>query len=296
LALQTCRGIASWTELYPTEGEVIIGSTQYLSEGHIKALNTDYTIHTFFKNLEKPLLVQSINEDERLSALNWKILPAVKSLIAIPLFAGDERVGTLVVLHPEEYGLEQDDLRVMEAFGDNINLALENAKLLKDSIEKERYKRELILAREMAEKLLPVKLPYINKYSVSAFSVPAEEVGGDYYDIVKLKNGKKCILVGDVSGKGMSSAFYLAQLKGVALAVAAEAESASDILRRINDTLYGRIEKQIYITLSALVIEDSIGNITFSRAGHMPLVIKQNNEIKFYKSEGIGIGLANDII
>ena len=84
--------------------------------------------------------------------------------MAVPLFAGDERIGTLVVIHPEEYGFENDDLKVLTAFGDNVNVALENARLLKDSIEKERYKKELILAKEMQQKLLPQFVPDFEKF------------------------------------------------------------------------------------------------------------------------------------
>jgi serine phosphatase RsbU (regulator of sigma subunit) len=292
LSLQTCRGIASWTELYKKDGTIEIGSTQYLTEEHIQSLDSDGNLHSYLQKLGKPILIDSIFDSIELSMLNWSVLPLAKSMIAVPLFAGEDRIGTLVILHPEIYGLELEDLKVMEAFGDNINLALENAKLVKDSIEKERYKRELFLAREMEEKLLPMKLPEIEGYSIAAFSIPATEVGGDYYDIVTLKTGKKCLLIGDVSGKGMSSAFYMAQLKGVVMALAPESSSPSDLLSKINHTLFGNIERQMYITLSAISINDSQGNISFSRAGHMPVFIKINEEIKTFQPNGIGIALA----
>ena len=149
----------------------------------------------------------------------------------------------------------------------------------------------MFLAREMEEKLLPGVLPEIEGYSIAAFSIPATEVGGDYYDIVTLKTGKKCILIGDVSGKGMSSAFYMAQLKGVVMALAPESLSPSDLLSKINQTLFNNIERQMYITLSAISINDADGNISFSRAGHMPVFIKINEEIKTFQPNGIGIAL-----
>ncbi|MFH1051596.1 MAG: GAF domain-containing SpoIIE family protein phosphatase [bacterium] len=303
LAIQTCRGIGSWTEIYLPNGEIQIASTQYLSGDNIKSLDLNNNLHVYLQTLKRAELVQSVEEHKVYALLNWKALPLTKSIITVPLFAGEERVGTLLVLHPEEYGLEEDDLRIMEAFGDNINLALENAKLIKDSLEKEKYRRELVLAREMEEKLLPNKLPEIPGYSLAAFTIPAKEVGGDYYDIVKIKNGKNCILIGDVSGKGMSSAFYMAQLKGVVLALAPESTGASDLLCRINQTFIGKIEKQMYITLSAFVIDDESGTVTFARAGHMPLLIKRfihsdnpetgKNEIVLLRPNGIGISLAN---
>lgn len=297
LALQTCRGIASWTEIYEEDNLVSIASTQFLNEINIKSLDASLLLSNYFKKFEKSSLITSIKEDDTLKQLNWSALPLVNSMIIVPLKTGTQRTGTLVILHPEEYGMDEDDLKVMEAFADNINLALENAKLFKDSIDKERYRRELVLAREMEEKLLPKTLPEIQGFTISAFSLPANEVGGDYYDIVKLKSGKFCVLIGDVSGKGMSSAFYMAQLKGVVMSLASESVTANDLLKRINKTLFGKIDKQIYITLSALVIENN-GTLSFSRAGHMPLMVKRNNsnmskEIKIFRPNGLGISLTN---
>jgi serine phosphatase RsbU (regulator of sigma subunit) len=301
LALQTCRGIASWTEIYNKDNSISIASTQFLNEINIKSLDTNNNLSNYLQIFEKSVLIPSIKEDNTLKQLNWSALPLVNSMIIVPLRTGNRRIGTLVILHPDEYGMDEDDLKVMEAFADNINLALENAKLVQDSIDKERYRRELVLAREMEEKLLPKALPEIEGFTISAFSIPANEVGGDYYDIVKLKSGKFCVLIGDVSGKGMSSAFYMAQLKGVVMSLAPESVSASDLLKRINKTLYGKIDKQIYITLSALVVENVEGPLTFSRAGHMPLMVKTNisdisQQIKIFRPNGLGISLANNLI
>ncbi len=294
LSLYTCRAIASWTELYDKNGNVKISACQYVEPKHIANLNNEYNLHEYFKKINKPLLIESIYDDPEISKANWSVLPMVKSLIAVPLYAGIEKIGTLIILHPEEYGLEIDDLRVMEAFGDNINVALENAKLLKDSIEKERIEKELNLAREMQERLLPNKLPQIPNYSISAFSIPAKEVGGDYYDVIDLGKNKTCVLIGDVSGKGMTAAFYMAQLKGVALATALNSTNAKDILEKINATLYNKILKQMYITLTSLIIENN--KINIARAGHTPIIIKRKDEISMLKPKGLGIALANQTI
>ncbi len=295
LAIKTCRGIASWTEIYSL-GKSEIVSTQFLNQEHIRALDKSNELHKFLKTLDKPILIPSIKEDFRVKDLNWSILPIVNSLIAVPLFSGKERVGTLIVLHPEEFGLEEDDLKVMQAFSDNINVALENITLVKDSIEKEKYKKELELARKMEEQLLPKKLPYLPNFSLSAFSLPAKEVGGDFYDTVKLINDKYCLLIGDVSGKGMSAAFYMAQLKGIVLSVSSSSNSARELLSKINKSLYGNIEKSMYITMSAIVIDNLEGQITYARAGHMPLIIKRQNKIESYKPKGIGLGLTSSNI
>ncbi len=294
LALQSCNANSSWTELYEGNTVRIVKSIN-INENAVYAAHNDFDLTGMLCKFQQSELIDSVVESKYFSAMK-NYLPNVKSLIIIPLFSSTDRIGTLLVGDTEEYSFEIDDLKVLNAFGDNIRIALENAKLVKASIEKERYKNELLVAQKIQSKLLPSILPEIENYSISAYSIPATEVGGDYYDIVKLKNGNYCILVGDVSGKGFSAAFYMAQLKGIVMSVAASANSPSELLRKINKILYGNIEKKLYITMSALSIVDNQGNISFARAGHMPFLIKQNNKISSSIPNGIGLGLANESI
>lgn len=293
LALNASGASSSWFESYSEENGTVINSSQFINTDKILEMHKLNSFGILLSELRKPLLIESIPEEEKVYPFTGKIFTA-KSLIAIPLSNSQGKFGTLVVLHDEEYGFDADDLNVLTAFGNNVNIALENARLLVESLEKERFKRELMLARDMQYKLLPQSLPVMHNYSLSAFSLSAEEVGGDYYDIVKLKNGKTCILIGDVSGKGITAAFYMAQLKGVVLSSSKETDTARDILCKINYTLYRSMERQMYITLSAVVIDESNNTLTFSRAGHMPLIMKSGDIINFYTPKGIGIGIVDN--
>jgi len=294
LALKSTKGLAGWIELYSKDGKTTVSAVQNLSEEQINILDRTSELEILFKSSEKPLVIDSVYEDKAVSSLNWAVIPAARAMLAVPLYSSGEKIGTLCVLCTDEYGFDDDDVKILSAFSDNVSIAIENARLVKDSIEKERYMQELMLARNMTEKLLPRKLPSIKNYSVRAFSLPAEEVGGDYYDIVKLKNGKPCIIIADVSGKGMSAAFYMAQLKGVVLSLARESTGAGELLKRINSTLFRAIERQMYITMSAFVIDNDYGKVTFARAGHMPGLFKNNGEVREIVPKGIGVGLANN--
>jgi serine phosphatase RsbU (regulator of sigma subunit) len=210
----------------------------------------------------------------------------------VPLFSGDEKIGNLYVIHNDEFGFEQDDVKVLSAFSDNVSIALENSRLVKESIEKEHYKRELMLAREMQKKLLPQELPETRNFTLGAFSLPAEEVGGDYYEICRLADGNICLLIGDVSGKGMTAAFYMAQLKGVALSHAPQTNDPRELIIKINSTMYGSMEKQMFITMSALTIDPDKRIIKIARAGHMPAFISKGDKVEVVQPTGLGIGLA----
>lgn len=291
MALRASGGSAAWLEKYNGDGKPELISLKFISETNIRELHDKFKLSTVLRGIKEPMLVESIPEEGTFFPEALEFSYYAKSMIAVPIFAGGERYGTLVVFHPEEYGFNIERLKVLSSFNDNIAIAIENTRLISDSIEKEKYKKELKLARDMQMKLLPQELPLVDNYDISAYTKPAEEVGGDFYDMGKLKNGKYCILIGDVSGKGISAAFYMAQLKGIVLAIAKESENGRDLLVRLNDTLYGKMDKRMYITLSALVIEDGMGNLSLSRAGHLPGLKVGEGNCEFIKPPGLGLGL-----
>src|SRR5690606_11285792 len=94
-------------------------------------------------------------------------------------------------------------------------LTLDNARLLSERLEKERLARELAIARGVQRRLLPQQLPRLPGLQIVASSVPAQEVGGDYYDLLQLDDHRLAFIVADVAGKGTSAAFYMAELQGI---------------------------------------------------------------------------------
>jgi len=292
LAIHASGGSAVWTEVYDSDvGEVRIGASININPILLNELHSKINLRSAFYQINEPLLIESIPETSELAAIN-QFLPNANAMIAVPLFQGSSRFGTLVVVDSEEFGFEYDDIKVLAAFGDNVNLALENSRLLNDSIEKERVLSELLIAKRIQNKLLPNKLPKLDNYLIQALSLPSEEVGGDYYDVSTLANGNICILIGDVSGKGMSAAFYMAQLKGVVQSHSQTATSPAELLKQINKTLFGLMDKQSFITMLCLMIDCKNDTISYARAGHLPLILYNNQEIKLLQPKGIGIGLA----
>ncbi len=292
LALQASSANGAWTEIYEND-KVLVHTCIHIQPNIVAELHNKYQISEYFKAIIKSNLVESVREEQELSNLQ-NIISDAKSLIIVPLYTSSRREGTLIVFDKEEYAFEQDELSILSVFENNVRIALENERLIRESVEKERYKNEMLLARNMQQKLLPQKIPSIFNYSIAAFSIPATEVGGDYYDIVKLKNGDDCILIADVSGKGITAAFYMAQLKGVVLSKALESNSVVELLCNINSVLYKKIESQMFITMSAVTINNNNNEIHIARAGHMPFLLKSPQKVDKIIPKGIGIGLAKE--
>lgn len=290
LALSSTNAQIAWVEIFAHENSESKLYSENISPLQVQDIHKDTYAEKLLLNVSKPLLIGSVEEAIKENP-QFEVFGFAGSMAIIPLYFKSEKIGNLVVISNDEYSLDDDTLTLLNAYKDNISIAIENAKLLEDSIEKEKYKQEVALAKDMQDKLLPKVVPQHISYSLAAKTQSAEIVGGDYYDIVYLKNGKMCILIGDVSGKGISASFYMAQLKGVVLSQAKEATTATDILKRINAVLYGKMDRKMYITLSALVLDDANGHVSFARGGHMPTVIKHSSEITFYQPKGFGIGL-----
>lgn len=292
-ARSSCNASAAWIEMHTEGGERLTASPQGITQEQIEWLHLNPEFDRMLYCCDVPQLVESLDENAKLAHLTRYPNAPARSLITIPLLSGSTRIGTLIVAKAESYGFEPDDVRLLTAFRDNVSIALENARLLHDSMQNERIKREMAVARTIQQRLLPQQLPAIEGFDIGALSHPAYEVGGDYYDVVRLRDGSLCILIGDVSGKGVPAAFYMAQLKGAVLALSREVTGARDFLTRINATLYGSIEKQIYITLLCAVIRSEPATLTISRAGHMPALLKQHGGVAVVTPRGMGIGLAS---
>jgi serine phosphatase RsbU (regulator of sigma subunit) len=302
LCLVSGGGSIVWTDIISKDGKSNIHSLHSSiklpksKESIIKELEEEFYSEPsldIFKNLSASYHIESILEYENTAITKLGKIFNAKSFLIVPMMSGSEKVGTLYLLHPNEYGFDRDFLTLLSAFSDNLNIAIENIRLLEESIEKEKFKKELKIAREIEQKLIPTEMPELKHYSLAGYTIPADEVGGDYYDIIHLKDGRPCLLIGDVSGKGMSAAFYMVLLKGVVLSVGNQAGTVTELLKKINCVLFKEMEKQMFITISAVKIEDEQGNISMARAGHMPFLIKNDSETIELKPAGIGIGLTS---
>ena len=160
----------------------------------------------------------------------------------------------------------------------------------------ERMKQELQIARKVQQSFLPDRTPNIAGLDIAAICTPAYETGGDYYDFIQLNDGRLAVTIGDVSGKGIEAAFYMTFTKGVLHALCTEHNSTLEILSRINHLFRSNAKKGTFISLIFGMIDIQNRQFTFSRAGHNPILhySAKNEELKEFRPDGIGLGMAND--
>jgi sigma-B regulation protein RsbU (phosphoserine phosphatase) len=162
-------------------------------------------------------------------------------------------------------------------------------------LEKERLEKELDVAREIQNKILPDITPNIDCLDISAVFIPAFEVGGDYYDFFQLENDKLGFVIADVSGKGISAAFIMAEIKGIFESLSKLVDSPREVILKANDILKLSLEKKNFVTAVYGIFDFKNQKVIFSRAGHMPLLLARNGQVTQFKPGGIGLGLDHTV-
>jgi sigma-B regulation protein RsbU (phosphoserine phosphatase) len=215
-----------------------------------------------------------------------------QALAVSPLKVHNDNKGFLFAVRRNTLPFEEDEKKSIQAFADYAAVALENAKLIEESIEKERLKSELNVARDIQYKIIPSKTPSCEELDIAAHFIPAFEVGGDYYDFFKLSDNKLGVVIADVSGKGIGAAFIMAEIKGVFESLTRLIESPKELLIKVNQILSRTLDKKTFVTAVYGVIDKKEGTFTFARAGHMPVYLCREGRPEQIIPNGIGLGLS----
>ncbi len=164
-------------------------------------------------------------------------------------------------------------------------------KLLHVQREKQRLDDELRIAREIQKSLLPVRPPSMVGLGIADLCEAAREVGGDYYDFFELSPHELGVMIADVSGKGTSAALYMAELKGIVLALSQGERSPRNLLIRVNQLLAGHLDNRSFITMTYAVIDLHKRTLTMARAGHTPMVLVSGGRSEIVTPDGMVLGL-----
>ena len=316
MTLQVCEAQSSWLEIIhmPEEAAVAPSSgtdlmrrdagggsyrVQVAGMKNITQQEIDVLLPTDERNLRdeviqtsKPVIVDDLGRDPRFLRLrksHGRI--ASETIAVVPLVSHVGLVGILYATKASAYGFEKDDVDVISAFADQATVAIENSRLIKKSIERERLLREMMLAQEMQKKLLPQHVPSFPTLEIDAVSTPAFEVGGDYYDFMQLGPDRIGIVVGDVSGKGVSAAFYMAEVKGIFQSLSRMYSSPKEFMIKANEALAGSIDKHSFVSLIYAIVDVTSGNLILSRAGHCPMLLLSGDSVQYIRPNGMGMGL-----
>ena len=221
-----------------------------------------------------------------------KVSKLYKALAVSPLKAHGKVKGLLVAVRKDETRFNEEDRNAIATFSDYASVAIENSGLLEESIEKERLEKELDVAREIQKKILPEKNPVYDGLEISSVFIPAFEVGGDFYDFFEISKTKLGFVIADVSGKGITAAFIMAEVKGIFESLSKIIESPKEILMKANEILNRTLDNKTFVSAVYGLIDIERGQMKISRAGHCPVILLRNDIAQSVKPSGIGLGIS----
>lgn len=216
-----------------------------------------------------------------------------ESILVVPLINNEKVLGKLVLLKTQKEYFDEEKRQLIHTFAQQASVAIGNFRLFSKTLEAERYKEDLKIAQRVQESLLPTDFLLSDKYDISGFSQPAYEVGGDYYDIHYIDK-KIILMIADVSGKGTTAAFHMAQMKGIFHTLAQIADvTAEHFFIYANNALSRCLAKNTFITATLVMIDTEGHQIELIRAGHCPALYYSQNVGKciYLKAGGIGLGI-----
>jgi len=219
--------------------------------------------------------------------------PDYKSIIAVPILVQNTQIGTLILLQEVGDAFNREMVDIITTFVNQASISIENFRLIQEAIENERYKEQLKIAKSVQKSLLPSILEHNECFEIAAYSMAADEVGGDYYDITEPAEGIFNLVIGDVSGKGTSAAFNMAQMRGIFHSLAQQETSAKSFITSANLALGKCLERNSFITAMYFVLNTNNKQLNYVRAGHCPAMYYSaaSKEIKQLEADGVGLGI-----
>ena len=203
-----------------------------------------------------------------------------------------ETIGVLYIDSPSiAERLSETQTDALDTLASEAAMAIHNARLYKESLEKRKLEEELAIAREIQQALLPAPdrtLPFVNAFS---HNLPCREVGGDYFDYFELEGGKLGFAVGDVAGKGIAAALTTSMLQGIFSAQAQLELPLATLISNVNKNLVKRGPGNRFVTLFFGIL-DPEGRVTYTNAGHNPpFVVGRDGSIRELTEGGMVLGL-----
>ena len=216
-----------------------------------------------------------------------------RSLLCLPICDKTEKiVGVLQLLNKKDTAFTERDIEFLGALSIHAALALENARLHREAMEKQRLEKELALARGIQRSLLPERAPVLKGYDVAVRHETTWEVGGDYYDFLTLGENTLLLVVADVEGKGVASALIMSNLQASLRSLVLHLHSLEDIVASLNEMILADTKSQKFMSVFLGLVDTRRQGMHYINAGHVPpLVVGSNGEAVPLTEGGMVIGL-----
>lgn len=228
---------------------------------------------------------------------NYPLFYKLNIQLIIPMQIKGETKGLILLgKRVNSQDFTNSDIDFISSVGSLAIMAIENAKMFVEMIEKQKIEKDLQLAKNIQKNLLPKILPKFSRLNIAAYNETARQVGGDYYEAIKLSENKLLTAIADVSGKGVQAALMMANLQAFLKSLVKQNLPLNEASNRINDLVSENTFDGGFITFFWAVIDEKEMKMTYVNAGHNPPVIYRNGELIKLKKGGMLLGFMKTIV
>ncbi len=234
-----------------------------------------------------------------------RVKPASAGLVH-PILLGEQLIGTVAIgrrpASPSAAArggspFTAAQTNVVNTFADFLAIQIANAHFQEEQLHQRLVSHELEIAANIQRSLLPAVLPQLPGFTLAAFCRSAREVGGDFYDAIKVNDHSLLLAIADVMGKGIPAAMFAAVLRALLRASPELTRQPAALLGRVNALLYRELsDVDMFITAQLAFVDAQAGKVTTASAGHCPLALAGGGAVKTFSPEGMPLGLKPDTI
>jgi len=240
------------------------------------------------------LFIRDVISDGRMEFNSENNIFLISSIIAIPLIVSKRLLGVIsVVKRAEGQFFSEQDLSRLQTLAEFASVTIDTLYTYMEVLEKRQIDREIGIAAQIQDKLIPKQLPELKVANFAFFSNPARGVSGDYFDLIELDSHKVGVVIGDVAGKGVPASLVMVMIHSILQLILNSEDEAYKVISWINRGITGKIDIDHYATLSFFTFDEETREVVYSNAAHHPLMFysKKMNKIYRVETRGLPIGI-----
>jgi len=281
-------GLSEDDEMVFWEGEYPPGASPLLDAAYEAARLLAIPVDDYL-SLQGWMDLESLDQESENDALSSNH----QVLLAVPLLIKNDTFGILLVKEaPGGLRFRARRLDIINGIAQQAALAIQNDRLQEEMVVRERLETEVQLARQIQQTFIPETLPLLSGWDLAARWRTARQVGGDFYDVMDLSDGRIGLFIADVADKGMPAALFMSLTRTLVRAAVIETESPAEALYRVNNLLIPDTQQGMFVTAVYAVLHPHSGKLVYANAGHNPpLWMTHDGKVEKLTRTGMALGV-----
>jgi phosphoserine phosphatase RsbU/P len=277
-----------------------VKATQARGGRQADAVAVSMTVVRYVMKTGESILSANITDDSRFKKSTSLARMGVRSMMCVPLLNEEEEpLGVIqIVSRSEDHSFDDDDLDLLESLSMQASLAIQNARLHEEALERRAIERDMDFARQVQLGFLPKSRPKLKGYIFGDYYEAAMSVGGDYFDYISLPDGRLAVTIGDVAGKGMPAALLMARLYSSTRLQLLTSPNPATAISRLNAEIASSGLGHRFITFLCMVLDPKTHTLSVVNAGHLtPILRSRDGTISTFGTEeaSLPLGIVPDL-